>query len=748
MVRQGQGVNLVRFLNTIKRLEPYMTIAFFFSTGGKDYSHCLIFFADTVGDALCSPIPTSKNATLPAGCVIDGTTNNIVDVGECVPRRCLRNDTWLSNTTCKDETFCCGVEEARDVTVSCRSSVTFTVSKVTRCGCQECPQPETRITGVVVGLKGATEKPVPFCDLTFEGYTYSAEFSGFFDFEVPKGKERLTVVFKDNFDYEYADLTKVFRIKEGQRLFSKIVLRSKPVAKPFDSSEPFKVSLGESPVPDSAFAEIEIPGGSLLKDDGTIYSGQANLRMNVMDPRKLSDIQTAPADFSTIDEDGDEQLLVSYGMLDIDFEDESGNPLFTSKPIKISIDPEKMNISVDSNGNTNTKLWWLDPKSGRWVKAGDLWTGNETSSRRKRSPTRFLLETEISPAVAKQGPFNIDVRENFGAVRVYAPASSSVRILCEEPNSSPKRYLGYLEESVDARRVACISVWIDKSCFMQGESQDSLFLIPTDPDSFPPEVSASVVSSHLQGSSQVQAFRFEVKTSINGPVFSHFFQGVQDCNEEYLTPKPNIRQFVFESPQPTNNLELVSERITNRRDPRNWIPENLRCFIKILLHGKRSIFLASSHRPNKGDKFGDSVSLAEQVTAETNKYVACPEIRCPGDVYDTSTGSWDKEWTHVLVTHLTAESCDFHQHHLPNQDNIDRKKTACPARSKRHSPGSETWLCVPLPRGGFDIDNVYITDRNFRELGVKRCKNGNKKWETGMTNEVNVNLPTVEFNCR
>ena len=715
--------------------------------GGTCCLYCGILFAGTIDEVLCNPTPLSKNATLPAGCVIDGTTKNIVDVGECVPRPCLRNDTWLSNTTCKDETLCCGVEEVEDVTVSCGSFLTFSVSRVTRCGCQECVEPKTRITGVVIGLKGATEKPLPYCQLTFEGKTYNADRSGFFNFEVPKGKERLSVVFKDDYDNEYADLTKVFRIKEGQRLFSKIVLRPKPVAKPFNSSEPFKVLLGDSP-DHSAFAEIEIPEGSLLKDDGRIYSGQANLRLSVMDPRNLSDIQTAPADFSTIDEDGEEQLLVSYGMFDIDFEDESGNPLFTSKPIKMYIDPEKMNISVDSNGNTTAKLWWLDPKSGRWVKAGDLWTGNKNSSRSKRSPTRFLLETEISPAVAKQGPFNIEVKENFGAVRVYAPASSSVRILCEEPNTSPKRYLGYLEKSVDASRVACISVWINRTCFMQGENRDSLFLIPTDPNSFPPEVSASIVSSHLQGSSQVQAFRFEVKTSRNGPVFTHFDQGVQDCNEPYLTPK-DIRQFVFNPPQAINNLELASPRITNRRDPRNWIPANTRCFIKILLHGKRSTFLASSHRPNKGDKFGDSVSLAEPVTAEIDNYVACPEIRCPGNVYNTSTRRQVKEWTHVLVTHLTAESCDFHRHHLPNQDNINRNGAACPTRSTRHSPGSETWLCVPLPLGGFDIDNVYTSNRNFPGLGVKRCKNGNKRLQTGMMpDEVNVNLPTVEFNCR
>ena len=171
-----------------------------------------------------------------------------------------------------------------------------------------------------------------------------------------------------------------------------------------------------------------------------------------------------------------------------------------------------------------------------------------------------------------------------------------------------------------------------------------------------------------------------------------------------------------------------------------------------MLHGKRSTFLASSHRPNKGDKFGDSVSLAEPVTAEINKYVACPEIRCPGNVYDRSTGRQVKEWTHVLVTHITAESCDFNKHHLPNQDNLNatkRNKIACPTQPTGHPRGSETWLCVPLPRGGFDVDNVYTSNRNFPDLGVKRCKNGNKKWETGMMpDEINVNLPTVEFNCR
>ncbi|KAJ7388625.1 hypothetical protein OS493_036591 [Desmophyllum pertusum] len=45
---------------------------------------------DTSDEVSCNPTPISKNATLPEGCVIHGTTNDIVDVGQCPPMPCLR----------------------------------------------------------------------------------------------------------------------------------------------------------------------------------------------------------------------------------------------------------------------------------------------------------------------------------------------------------------------------------------------------------------------------------------------------------------------------------------------------------------------------------------------------------------------------------------------------------------------------------------------------------------------------------
>jgi len=639
-------------------------------------------------------------------------------------------------------------ESEEEVTISCGGAATFNISKVSRCGCQACETPKSYITGEVVGIKGVVEKPITYCEISIGDNYYYADDKGVFQFEVPEDKQRLSAVFKDVFDEEYADFTKVFRIVQGQSLFSKIVLRVKPIPQPFNSSVPFKVPIGDGG-DGSAFAEIEIPEDALLKDDGTIFTGQANLRMTVTDPRNATDVMTAPADFSTINEDGEEQLLVSYGMLRLDFEDDSGNKLSTSKSIKLFLDPEKLNISVDSNGNTSTKLWWLDENTGRWMEAGDLWLDTIKTNRSRRSPTRFLL-TEITPVVQRQGPLNIDVRENFGAVRVSAPSGSTVRILCKEPSTGGDQYAGYLEGAVDANGVTCISVWIDRECFMQGESNDARFLVPSDPDGFPDSVSALVFPTKLlsvDSSDTVRSFSFHVSTDSDGPVYPHFDSYVQNCRAPQLSV--GHRQFQF-NPLPSAGLDLTSNR-PNRPDfksPLNWFPGGTNCFIKILTTGKGSTFLASSYRANKTDnanKFGDSVATANPAT--DNTFVACLDVRCPGNVFHTDTKRLVKEWTYVLVTHLTG-SCAFQSHNLQKQDNLDNNGASCPAsRSKGHAPGSENWFCIPLGTGNFDTDNLYTSPKDDRRTGVNRCNTGNNNWQSGHANP-SSSLPTIVFSCR
>ena len=164
------------------------------------------------------------------------------------------------------------------------------------------------------------------------------------------------------------------------------------------------------------------------------------------------------------------------------------------------------------------------------------------------------------------------------------------------------------------------------------------------------------------------------------------------------------------------------------------------------------MFLASSYRQYKTDnknKFGDSIEIAKP-TDKKNVFVACLEIRCPGDVYKKDKDP-NPEWIHVLVTHLTG-NCDLQNNSFPQQLNIDNKGTTCPSRSKRHAAGSENWFCVPLPAGiGFDIDRVYTTDtfddKKVRKKGVNRCNLGRNNWMSGNA-DPNEDTPTIEFSCR
>ena len=594
----------------------------------------------------------------------------------------------------------------------------------------------------MVGRKGDTEKPIIYSNLRlpFEGFSYRTNQQGFFSFQVPTGKKRLSVVFSDSFRKEYADVTKVFHVEEGQTLFSKIVLKPKPSPKPFNSSQHLKVQLGKSEN-DTGFAEMVIPEDSLLRDDGTVFSGQANLRTEVVNTRSLSDMVAAPADFTAVDEDGEQQMLVSYGMLSLDFEDERGRQLSPFKPIKLYLDPEKLNISVDNNGNTTTKLWWLDTRTGRWIEASDVRVVKKTSARRKRSVTHFVLETEIAADISRQAQFNVDDVTNFGVVGIKAPVGSSIRILCADPNSNPRRYTGYFEETVGVDRTVCITVWIDRLCYIQGESRDSRFLVPLPPDAFFSPVSATVVSnSDLQGSSSsVSSFRFEVKTSENGPVFPRDSAGLERCRNA-----AEVRHFEFENPT-TDSLDLLTVRIDDISNTLNWYPRDYACFIKILVRGtSSSLILVRSYGPDKSRHYGDSAVTAERVSNGNDVFVACAEIRCPGNVFYPTTRRFVSEWTHVHVTHLTG-NCQFQKNYLTRQQNLDGSNTPCPPQS---SPRSERLLCVPLPIGNFDIDYVYTGDKNDLAVGKNRCLNGNNGWQQGQPLQVNENSPSVEFSCR
>ena len=340
----------------------------------------------------CSSTPSSMNETLPPGCVLNGTNTTTVDVGECEPVKYVKGNASF-NSSCTDPSLCCGPRSFESVLVQCRALMSFNLSVIRACGCGKCIEKQTVIEGKAVGQDDSAAK---FVDLFFAGILADrTDNNGMFSFVVPKAAKRVIVTFKDRVSKKYEEQDKIFTINEGQRTMYRVKLRKKAIPISFNASEPLTLPLGG--VADS-IADVELPENALLTEDGYVFSGNAKGTVSVTDPRNLSDILSAPGDFTTMNEDGEVEILETYGMMKLHLEDDNGKPLVMSKPMTVYLDPEKLNITV-SDENASVKLYWLDRKTGRWRETGDFFPEDGSKRRGKRSNCIFLAGT-VTPSIA------------------------------------------------------------------------------------------------------------------------------------------------------------------------------------------------------------------------------------------------------------------------------------------------------------------------------------------------------------
>ena len=243
--------------------------------------------------------------------------------------------------------------------------MTFNISKVTHCSCGNCSKKVTFIEGIVVG--GPEEKPVKYGHVIYDGtLVTNTDEDGNFSLTIPEIKtKRVIVTFKDSSNKEFEERSKVFIIKEGRRVFHKIVLRKMPPPIVFNASEPFEIALG-SGSNDSSFGSLKLQNNSLLTENGSVCHGNASAFVSVTDPRNTLDVRTAPGDFTTIEEDGEQGLLVTFGMVKLHFEGDCGEQLVVSKPITACLDPERLGVSPNDAPSIPLNLYWLDRQTERW----------------------------------------------------------------------------------------------------------------------------------------------------------------------------------------------------------------------------------------------------------------------------------------------------------------------------------------------------------------------------------------------
>ncbi|XP_022798222.1 cartilage intermediate layer protein 1-like [Stylophora pistillata] len=578
----------------------------------------------------CSSIPLSSNVSLPPGCLVNGTNSTTVDVGECEPITCVKRGVNFTSS-CSDPPLCCSPLLFESVAIKCGVTISFEMSVVKRCGCGKCKEKQTIISGVAIGQDG---NPATSVDLVFGGKSVgSTDAKGKFSFPVPKTTKRAIVTFKDLIHKKFVEEEKIFVVEEGQTAIYTVKLREKPAPVIFNASEPLDVPLGSDS--SDGFADLELPENALLNEDGSVFEGIAKATVSVTDPRNQSDIESAPGDFSAMSEDGEEELLQTFGMIKVNLEDDNGKPLTMSKPMKVYLDPEKLNLT-GSDGNVSVKLYWLDKKTGRWREAGEFKPEDGKHQRRRRSKRMFLAGT-VTPYLGKRN-LNFDTPNEQVALRVTVPDSKNdkdgavlVRVGCFKP---PKGYI----EKITTYGVACIPIWRDAKCFVHASRGNNYYITDID------DTSAQKIFDHVKGSvksitgrgNTITYYSFvsslQDDTSIDGPTYSVNPPGKNKCEDSLNSSPPSnlkkSRQFVFKKPADDDTKPL---QLLHKTQALNWATEvDEKCFIKINYTGKEEVVFMATSYGNKNfeinSTYGYNINTTQFISG---KNVVCLQFKCP-----------------------------------------------------------------------------------------------------------------------
>ena len=116
--------------------------------------------------------------------------------------------------------------------------------------------------------------------------------------------------------------------------------------------------------------KVDIPSSSIMKADGKEYSGAVKADMLYLNPDNEKFASMMPGgDLAGVRTNGDASMLISYGMSDVVFTDNAGNPLQiksgTSAKVSFPV-PE----SLKDNPPASMPLWSFDEEKGTWIEEG------------------------------------------------------------------------------------------------------------------------------------------------------------------------------------------------------------------------------------------------------------------------------------------------------------------------------------------------------------------------------------------
>jgi hypothetical protein len=130
----------------------------------------------------------------------------------------------------------------------------------------------------------------------------------------------------------------------------------------FDASSAKTLSVGNM--------KVNVPASSIVKKDGTSYSGSVNADMLYLDPNNEDFNELMPGgDLAAVRTDNSTAQLISYGMTEVSLTDNAGNPLQLAEGAKSEM-TFPIPAGMESNPPATIPLWYFNENTGLWVEEG------------------------------------------------------------------------------------------------------------------------------------------------------------------------------------------------------------------------------------------------------------------------------------------------------------------------------------------------------------------------------------------
>ena len=346
---------------------------------------------------------------------------------------------------------------------------------MTACGCAECIEITEIVVTVRVNPEQAKDVIIVYGEDSLDGE------DGMFSFEATPHAGRVVFTVTP-FDTYMPRLVTLDVVDGLSQMFVEVSLVPRP--------EPMDIDVatgGNLNVPSAgglpSVASVQVPPGAFVNEDSLPVAGAVKVFVSYADPRNETSLESAPAEFSYEDEEGETRLLQTFGVVTLFAEDSAGDPVYVRGNVKLTFDTEALRIDHDGEGEPDALLWVIDPAIGQWKKSGAM-TNTGSKRRRKRATNTAEGETVIPryvPYVNCDRPF-LRGRLCSVVVYVYYGAEFSVSLSGERVSAfmiENGRFIGRTSGYTDANGKACLLVACGLEHIVKLESREGVLVHPT-----------------------------------------------------------------------------------------------------------------------------------------------------------------------------------------------------------------------------------------------------------------------------